>query len=126
MMPNAENINKLISVLKGLPDEKFNISEWYTDIRYGSRKYTYEHCNTAACVAGWAAAVKHDFKPVEITASMEYEVAEWLGVGPYDSNRLFRPFGYTSHPERFTRQKAIETLERLRDTGEVDWKVMRS
>ena len=105
--------------LKGLPDERFNIEDYFTG---GAESLdSLEDCGTAACVAGWAAYV---FRQGFSKKDREFpgnRAGRLLGLGEFgsyprsDADNLFAPDGYCGAPARFTRRAAVRTLRRARD-----------
>lgn len=111
---NIENLDKLITHLEGLPDEKFDIAFWYS--RNGRMVFNYIECKTAACIAGWAAVLAGE----EAAMPPRWAAMDWLGLSMRKSKGLFMPSGL-DEPKNFPRARAIDVLKHLRETGEVDW-----
>lgn len=112
MTLNLANLDLLLARLETIPDDKFNMKEYYTLNGHSLDKTLHRgtierRCGTAACVAGWIFEVATEIHPSEI------EAAEWLGVGYEWREELFRPEGF-NHPGRYTRQQAIAMLRYMR------------
>ena len=85
-------------------------------------------CGTPACIAGfvcaryasespaWKAALLD--KPISNTADIAQQI---LDLDDLDAEQLFAPEGLFDGRVEYTRDMAVATLERLADTGEVDW-----
>jgi hypothetical protein len=71
------------------------------------------NCGTAACIAGWASLFRPD-------ARNPYSRArDALGLDAHQAEYLFLPYGWDRLA--WTREQAIATLIRFRDTGEISW-----
>lgn len=125
MTLNIPNLDRLISHLEGLPEEKFDMRNFYTrDGRmagsFGVRGTVMHSCRTAACIAGWIFALD---QTVGVWGGQAYA---WLGLPELPGNPLFEPPGY-SEPGRYPLSRAIRTLKHMRSeylrTGQVvvDW-----
>lgn len=115
MSLNLTNLDRLISHLEGLPEERFSMKHLITHEN---------DCGTVACIAGWCnlvGGVDHYWADA-ITAS------KWLSIS---DNRLrdtlFCPDGFYDTPEIYPLSRAIRTLKHMRSeylrTGQVvvDW-----
>lgn len=111
MTLNVENLDRLISHLEGLPENKFSI-------RYLS---VIEECGTVACIAGWCNFLEGN------KSEGVYSAGDWLGLGSDDYVSLFCPDQFSVSPELYPLPRAIRTLKHMRSefmrTGEVvvDW-----
>ena len=127
---NRENIQKMIDTFKGLhhaplpehPDKGFNM-QWSNFV---PRKYTQHGCGTAACFLGWTDIVFP--KDEEYHPESGYAVCDDFDISVEDARTLCAPqsdsgcrFSFRLDPEKFTLEAAITVLERLLETGEVDW-----
>lgn len=108
MTPNIPNLDRLISHLEGLPEERFNMG-YFRD---------QHECGTVGCIAGYA----------------DLLFGRWEEVfGDLDSDQrrsIFLPKGYSNERhgnKAFPLSRAIRTLKHMRSeylrTGEVvvDW-----
>ena len=114
-MPNATNINKLISFISSLPPEQFEMSQWERPAE----------CGTVACLGGWAERLISPSEP-----AMMNTINSWLDIDDKTSKRLFfmsddiMGLGAFDRLEPSHRQQAaITVLQRLRDENVVDWHV---
>lgn len=115
MTLNIPNLDRLISHLEGLPEEKFNMRHLMTHDN---------PCGTVACIAGWCNVIAgHNSDMADAT-----DAQSWLGFVTYEPrDRLFCPHGYYDAPERYPLSRAIRTLKHMRSeylrTGQVvvDW-----
>lgn len=125
-MANAENINRVIASIKGeieaTKEIGFNMGDYVTKDAYD---LSGRSCGTVACIAGHAySIVKNGVVDTEVAWREAEDVgAEFLDLGMSDADALFYGYGASCPLDAITPQKAIRTLEHLRDTGEVDWTV---
>ena len=118
---NRENIQKMIDTFKRLhhaplpehPDKGFNMSGPH----FAVREFSQHGCGTAACILGWQ-------KQLDIFLGIK---GSCFDCSSYAS-KLYTPrpengckYYYCDRPEKFTLEAAITVLERLLETGEVDW-----
>lgn len=103
---------QLADFIETLPDHKFDMSYWisekeqnnYSDewiVRFYPRIWEPDtdqvifepfDCGTACCIAGWAAMMKNDFKPMPFFVddeTIESRAREWLDLTHEQSNNLF-------------------------------------
>lgn len=115
MTLNIQNLDRLISHLEGLPEEKFDMKHLITQEN---------ECGTVACIAGWCNVIgnAHDEYADAITAQA------WLSISDHGlRDSLFCPDGYYDTPEIYPLSRAIRTLKHMRAeflrTGQVvvDW-----
>lgn len=102
MAINKENINTTIEMIRDA--EKFDMG-------------CYAHrCGTPGCLSGHIQAGGDGF------IVNDKEALKWLGLEPKSENHydLFYPASCNSWSD-ITIEEAIITLEKLRDTGYVDW-----
>lgn len=122
MTLNIANLDRLISHLEGLPEEKFDMRSVFT-CAHGpdDDRETFNACGTAACIAGWALVVMGDYFEGSKNAG------KWLGLEQDDYNSLFMPLGWSTRREAYPLSRAIRTLKHMRAeflrTGQVvvDW-----
>jgi hypothetical protein len=128
MTLNIANLDRLISHLKGLPEERFNMRYLWTlpSGEAGSIQDIHK-CGTAACIAGWVLVIAEDL-------NMEYRgcpAAHWLGINGSTRHKLFLPDD-NEIAELYPLSRAIRTLKHMRSeylrTGEVvvDWNAPES
>lgn len=126
-MPNVENINLVIEAIR---DEAnfFNMADYDEGVVTDNVP-----CGTPACICGWANYIRKGTLADGIEwneLASNKRAADWLGITDIDGwDELFCP----SDPETedpgyewwagITRAQAIETLERLRDTGKIEWRL---
>lgn len=140
---NVENIQKLIEVLKtkelkedkvGKPVEGFSMSQFYYS------------CGTPACIAGWASFLVDGGKSSNFSDGVVSLASDFIGVDEETGHSLFYPFlsadmfglkefdlGIDDDDLKWTDTtvglewqlitpaEAIVTLEKLIETGKVDW-----
>lgn len=143
-MLNIKNLNRLINHLKALKNNKnFNMSQWvrFDDFENQSDIDWYDEpaeklvarmqekgdCGTTACLAGHAVILKSAAEGDYSGKYGKYEAKEqarsWLGLTAKQADLLFEPRTESDYLISFSREQAIETLERLRNTGKVYWPV---
>lgn len=116
MTPNIENIDRIISLLEKLPEERFNM---YTHGTFGQPYHfqgtAEEECGTACCVCGWINYLRitqdlsvHFHDIVEGELSNNSAAADWLGVPVKAANEIFYNDLHKS------KEQAILELERLK------------
>lgn len=108
---NKENLRKLRSILKRVPDEHFNMISWASGFQPGDvLGVTQAPCGTTACMAGWA--VVAEFGPIKIIPDsgqfkspgtnrirqIEANARRWLELTDRQASRLFFK---TNWPTRF-------------------------
>jgi hypothetical protein len=149
-MVNVENVQKLIDLLKALPEEKFSMPDWlerkglgtpsfaatqveeykkFFEPVYKTPEEVIHNCGTAGCIGGWAGVImkkerneKLTFKGAWSTAHYGQEdVADWLGIGYSAGYTLFHADGGPRVMPEVRRVHAIRVLEHLLATGQVDW-----
>jgi len=122
MTLNIANLDRLISHLEGLPEERFNMGHVFTnaDRRHNIRR-SFNECGTAACLAGWCLVI---MGPEE---KGSYKARDWLNLDRDNYHPLFMPSGWSSRPQQYPLSRAIRTLKHMRAeflrTGQVvvDW-----
>lgn len=124
MTLNITNLDRLISHLEGLPEEKFDMRYIFTrNGRIIFDNVPQHECGTAACIAGNIAWIGND--TTEWWGGLE--AAAWLGIRQDPADELFMPEGWDETPEIFPLSRAIRTLKHMRAeflrTGQVvvDW-----
>lgn len=75
-----------------------------------------EEASTCGCIKGHAE---------EIFGGANICLSEILGVSWETTNELVFPFPVNYMSSQITRQDAINILEHLRDTGHLDWSLMK-
>lgn len=111
----------------------FNMNDWVSDHHTDNSRH---NCNTTACIAGWAVALKEiDAKKISLLSrgktiyaalwdvlfrsdgpSVADEAQEWLGLTNAQQQELF----YHTY-NRTTNKQAAAVLRDLAKTGKVDW-----
>lgn len=87
------------------------------------------HCQTAGCMAGTVflgltpeQRVMYQKEYGELdNGFVRYCAMQELGLSSSEAHILFEPFASISDFERATRQRVIQLLENLLDTGVIDW-----
>lgn len=117
---NVENIKKVRDLIASLPPERFNMRRLASRSRgreLRDVRRIQHSCGTAACIAGWTNAI---FCPENKNADTR-EASIALGLY-YIDHMLFMPFGYFDGPvSKATPAQAVAVLDRLLETGGVDW-----
>ena len=100
-------------------DEQFHMEEWA--------------CSTAACIGGWCEARQMGVKPGDFLDELDFRAVpetamSYLGLNLEQENDLFFPhFNVANYqavkgePGYISRTRAVATLRRLAETGEVAW-----
>jgi len=92
---NTERMMMLANLLDSLPEEKFDLTYWVNDREQEEETPDYVDlsvydCNTTACIAGWAVALKNDLSVDELyCGDVEKEAGEYLGLNRQEMQRLF-------------------------------------
>ena len=117
---NRENIQTMIDTFKRLrhaplpehPDKGFNMNAPY----FGYHSYNQHDCSTAACFHGWGKLLFGELgiTLLKLDADLIYPLCN-----PDECNGC--RYSYSASPEKFTLEAAITVLDRLLETGEVDW-----
>lgn len=132
---NVENMNKLIDLLEGLQDGRFQMEKFIgyaideaacrisdrtaEQVRREDPK-ALQSCGTAACIAGWAASLADPFGKKVETQHLEDTARQWLGLSLRQADRLFYgEWDTLEDPDRkrnlpaLSRQEAIVELREL-------------
>jgi len=131
---NIERLTQLRDHLAALDPARFNMAEWAEIPSSPSPSHdTVEdfvhNCNSVACIGGWADALFLDPEDRLITASVA-TTFELLGLTDAQGNALCFPGSsgpengwpdYGVGYEDITTTHAVETLDKLINTGKVDW-----
>ena len=142
---NIERIDQVISSIKGEIEQTktlgFNMDYF---ISQSNEQYCLDRsnrgCGTVACIAGHAYALKHQEMPIAIVSDVydkspgEYWsipaiAREWLELDENTANDLFyarlhdESSGHIFLGE-VEPAEAIQVLEHLKATGEVDWSII--
>lgn len=137
---NIENLNKLIQRLEQ-PDaaKHFNMVNWFSrrlqdgdEVGFFPNNLSefFNTCHSAACVAGWCEIVQSEARGgviENIGYASQQEAKDWLDISYGQAVNLFEPERKGSSTtnrnwwNKITLSEALETLRRLRDTGEVRW-----
>lgn len=94
---NTERMMMLADLLDSLPEEKFNIAYWVSHVDSSDMNEPEDYvdlsvynCNSAACIAGWAVALKNDLNAGSVyCGDIEKDAAEYLELTPQEKSRLF-------------------------------------
>lgn len=95
---NKERMLLLAELLETIKPHKFNIETWISEYDeacdwHSSPDYvdlSAYNCNSAACVAGWAVAMKNDLTVNQLSCrTVEEEATEYLGLNYREAQHLF-------------------------------------
>jgi len=104
---NVDNMIKLAELIESLPEKKFNMTYWTSEIQgfthdgnvthYANNdKIDYYDCTTAGCIAGWAIALKNNLRAETLIANssdniatIKSEASDFLGLTVQEGNNLF-------------------------------------
>ena len=92
---NTERMMMLADLLDSLPEEKFELAYWVNDREQEEETPDYVdlsvyNCNTTACIAGWAVALKNDLAVDELyCGDVEKEATDYLDLTSHERQRLF-------------------------------------
>lgn len=92
---NKERMMMLADLLDSLPEEKFDLTFWINDREQEQETPDYVDlsvydCNTTACIAGWAVALKNDLAVDQLyCGDVEREAGDYLGLNRQEMQRLF-------------------------------------
>lgn len=137
---NVEKINALISHLETVKPKNFNMAYYLAKIEEDDEGDIYYHymparypndCGTAACLAGHLFIMENP-ESETLTSAENYDYyskgKEALGLTEMQASSLFLPIeedlGDTDvllYRLGLTKAQAIDTLNRLMETGEVEW-----
>lgn len=137
---NKDNIKKLIKALKegiylGDSPVYFLMSRWLCvgqnlEEDFGGDVESWgddgvfaaSNCDTVACIAGHAYIVS-GIRTLDndVQDAVQDVAQDWLGLTDNQADRLFLP----NRRDLRTREDAIKVLERLLETGEVEWEAIR-
>lgn len=139
MPVNQKNVAKLLAALKGEDKtlEKlnvgFNMAMYISSPIFGNDK-TGRDCGTVACIAGICAILSRRTNKERKAVAAEYRLSDsdihkvarrWLGLSHKEAMRLFFAEGRDrrrgDNLQDISLRCAINTVQRLHDTGEVRW-----
>lgn len=107
---NKDRLLEVANLIEKAPPDQFHMGSWFGTINdndWRSSGFVSEEgnivfseifdienkqliCNTTACIAGWAVALKYDFKPIKLEPSVIYEEAkEYLDLNSREAQALF-------------------------------------
>lgn len=99
---NKERMLMLADLLEEIKEHQFNIEYWVSDYDPESGEYVVDDsasdivdysvykCESAACIAGWAVALKNDMKVSEQDVTeIEEKAADYLGLTTWEAKKLF-------------------------------------
>lgn len=126
-MANAENVALVIGAIKGETEIGFNMASYVCSTSLDLEDKTDRGCNTIACIAGHAylfatannpeAAMDEDPDEIELVAGA------WLGISEDEARHLFYDLPIGFELKDISAAAAIETLQRLAETGVVKWRL---
>lgn len=124
---NRENIQKVRDVIAGLPPRRFDMSDYSSGPSdYPTAPELLHGCGTAACIAGWAAALADPDSKRPLNSRAIYDAQDWFGLDHAQADQLFCPQSISlADWHKITRSHAARVLDHLLATGEVDWKSTR-
>ena len=126
-MINRGRLLALAELLRQVESENpsaFNMDTWGASLRYAIRsqgqQFTVASCDTAGCIAGWAAALAHLDPDYEATSTHTQDTAiAYLDLPDELHYRLFTPAGCQYSAIRAG--MAADVVEKLAETGKVEW-----
>lgn len=123
---NRANIKRVRDVIAALDASRFDMSVFASDGENEIPTSRLEHnCNTAACIGGWTAAT---FRWRGCASEAQDFAAAQLGLTEDQERALFMPNrfdqGISWGGDDITQAEAVMVLDRLIETGEVDWSVV--
>lgn len=133
---NRDNILKVREHILALEDQRrFNMNYFLSQIDQEGPSYydptvLLHNCGTCACLAGWTAGLLDDQLTDEQRDrnSIADRGRVLLGLDSSQADRLFHP--YNLHPswgdewEAIPPRGAVEVLDHLLETGEIDWSII--
>jgi hypothetical protein len=119
------NIKLVRDTIEALDPSRFNMALWNTSDFYNKGFGDLVHqCGTCGCIGGWTEAVlvpDKTFQNDAVTATM-------LGLSSYEAWKLFYPRGLPDwsggHWSNILPKHAVQVLDHLLETGEVDWSII--
>lgn len=143
---NIPNLTRLADHLDSLPDEKFDLSNWFSTepgtalpgIKWDTP--VVPSCQTCACVAGETLVLFQPDTPITLPA-VQHKAAALLGLMGDQSEHLFVPREYEDAVDEDTDEpdvlpegwlmtdvkpdQAARVIRHLIATGNVDWRILR-
>lgn len=120
---NIENIRLVRNVIANLPPERFNMNYWAAYVEneddVENIVEVLHNCGTVACIGGWTNAIFGD------ETESTYDAAKHLGLSDRTAHSLFYPWGISKSFDEITIDEAIQVLDHLIETGEVDWSIVQ-
>lgn len=131
-------IKRVRDRLAEVPDKEFDMDNWLSRPAWLARaddeitSLYGRHCGTAACIAGWACILNPicqiDGEDVVVQGApweVEYRARDLLDLDKAMADQLFKPsltFGTgVAFNSDITRDWAVRCLDKLIETGAVDW-----
>lgn len=141
-----KNFDLLIDALeKGVEYEAkpvyFHMGSWFTTLNYSVSHEGFDdegtdhiesinECGSAACLAGFIRILQGKNALEEHDDSFEQAGREFLGLDTLTARELFEPWEVDKYHyvpiSSFTRERAVDTLKRLKETGKVKWRLSPS
>ena len=129
---NIERLTILRDHIAALDPSRFNMAVWSQsdlDALSTATLYQMQHnCGTAACIGGWAETLFVAKEPTDfIGAGSDTLTIEALGITAEQAEELFFPHyqlseaGLDASYSQLTQRQAVEVLDHLIETGQVDW-----
>ena len=120
-------LDLLIEFIESLDGSKFRMLSWAINKDGESSLNVYEpigRCMTAGCIAGWTSYL---FSPSEPLCNCvgSFIASRHLGLESWQAEKLFQPWigGDNIAEIDLSKDSALETLRRFRDTGEIQWRL---
>lgn len=140
MPVNQKNVAKLLAALKGEDktleklDVGFNMAMYIGSPTLVDDDKTGRDCGTVACIAGTCAILSRRSNKERKAVAAEHRLVDsdihevarrWLGLSHKEAARLFfaqdRDRRRGDNLQDISLRRAINTVQRLHDTGEVRW-----
>lgn len=138
---NRENIQRVRDAISGADPRKFNMGIWLgpyradpggrgvVDVYFvesGEKQHTDPECGTAACIAGWATAMRRQDEKKKLDFDLSPAHAqEWFGLDNGEAYKLFYGQGITgaraNRLSEISQEEGVAVLDILLETGKVDW-----
>ena len=126
---NKERLLALAELLREVDSDNpqaFNMAVWGASLRYEVKskgeRFQVVSCGTVGCIAGWAAALAHldpDYEPT--TNHTQGMAIDYLDLAEHIHWALFTPSPARSDYSVIRAGMAADVVERLAETGRVEW-----
>lgn len=123
MTINVENIKKVRDHIAAVDAKRVNMQVWASNKADPAQLPSdvvptlLHDCGTCGCIGGWTEALLGRSIKGDGAVMIEEDVGELLGLDDRGAWKLF----YPRDIENRTQAEAVAVLDRLIETGEVDW-----